>query len=548
VTFWPWACYNYSEKQDIGNDARKPVLLAHVSDIVRGRIAMLHKKRSLHLESLESREVPALYGLPWYDPSRLTLGFASDGTPIAAHQSNLEQSLSGDWQRTLLTAFQNWAAHTNLNFAFQPDNGEAFGTPGLMQGDPRFADIRIGGHGMSPDVLAVAIPPDPTLAGTWSGDILFNTDVAFNGSPYSLLAVAMHEAGHSLGLDNSTDPNSVMYTLYNNTRTTLSAEDISRIQALYGVRTADSYEGTNNNNVRSRASAFRLPVGYTGETPMVAFGDITQNGDVDFFSFRFPPDGNDDQNQGEATIRLQTSGVSLLAPKVTVVDQAGRVMARVTSTSITGDTLQINLTGLSTSARYFVRVEGATNTVFGVGSYGLSVRLDTKSSISDSVIDQFLSGPYQNLAPDQVDAFFRASGDVLLNAEEGANETPSTASLLIVTSGTNNSRYEQIGSLGKKEDVDVYRVVVPAGRNVLTANVWTADQTGFQPEITVVNAAGNPVAATVLVNGNGTSTVQVNNVVAGQTYFLKVTTQGFNQDKGNYLVEAKFGTVAAPSL
>ena len=52
----------------------------------------------------------------------------------------------------------------------------------------------------------------------------------------NLLAVALHELGHALGLDHSEDTNSIMYAFYDCSKTTLTADDIAGIQAIYGGR------------------------------------------------------------------------------------------------------------------------------------------------------------------------------------------------------------------------------------------------------------------------------------------------------------------------
>lgn len=503
--------------------------------------------RLLALELLEDRTVPALFGIPWYDPTHLSISFAPDGTTIAGHESEFfatldQQQDTSQWQRTILRAFQTWALYANLNFAVENDAGDPFGTAGLVQGDPRFGDIRIGAHGMSPEVLAIAVPPGSSLSGTLGGDIFLNSEYAFDGTPYSLLGVMLHEAGHALGLANSAANDAVMYTLYNRTRTTLSTEDITRIRSLYGARQADAYEGPLGNNSRTRASALRLPTGFKGETPLVAFGDITVRGDADVYSFSIPADGNDDPNDLGATIRLQTAGVSLLTPKLTIVDQNGVVLARQVSTEVTGDILQVKLTGLNSGQRYFVRVEAATQDVFGIGRYGLSVRLDKTSSVSDQTIDRLLRGPFETLGPNAIDAFFRANGDVLLNADTGGNDLLGGATAITPKGG----RFEAVASLAKSEDVDFYRIVAPTGGNrVLTVSVWTADQTGFQPTVTVLNANGNAVPASILANGNGTSTVQVENTAPGAVYYLRVgLASNATEDKGNYFLGARFGTRA----
>jgi hypothetical protein len=47
----------------------------------------------LGIERLEERAVPATFGVPWADPSRLTLSFAPDGTSVAGQPSALFKTL-----------------------------------------------------------------------------------------------------------------------------------------------------------------------------------------------------------------------------------------------------------------------------------------------------------------------------------------------------------------------------------------------------------------------------------------------------------------------
>src|SRR5262249_30252184 len=152
----------------------------------------------------------------------------------------------------------------------------------------------------SPEVLAITVPPDPFLAGTLSGDMFLNSSFAFDGS--TLFPILLHEAGHAFGLDHSTDPNSPMYSEFNQ-RTELTPGDISNLQDLYGARSPDAHEGHNGNDTFATATPIRYPRGrntYRGETPLVVYGDITTNQDVDFFSVRTL-----DRYQGPVTLRLQ---------------------------------------------------------------------------------------------------------------------------------------------------------------------------------------------------------------------------------------------------
>src|SRR5262249_15142040 len=136
------------------------------------------------LETLEAKRVPAQFGVPWHDPEHLTISFVPDGTLIAGDRSDLFQQLdtaqpTTDWQAQILQAFRTWAAAARINFSVVDDDGEPLGTPGPDQGDPRFGDIRIAARPMSPEVLSISVPHDPFLSGTWSGDILLNSNVAF---------------------------------------------------------------------------------------------------------------------------------------------------------------------------------------------------------------------------------------------------------------------------------------------------------------------------------------------------------------------------------
>ena len=52
------------------------------------------RSQRLIVEQLEARDVRAVVGLPWRDPTHLTLSFAPDGTSIDGEQSSLFQTLN----------------------------------------------------------------------------------------------------------------------------------------------------------------------------------------------------------------------------------------------------------------------------------------------------------------------------------------------------------------------------------------------------------------------------------------------------------------------
>src|SRR5262249_45384895 len=170
---------------------------------------------------------------------------------------------------------------------------------GAIQGDPRFGDVRIGARSLGNNVLAVTAPFN--LFGTSSGNSVLNSDAALSlgGGPnsYDLYTIYLQEAGHAFSIDNSPDPNSVMYEHYMNPRLGLSAGDVAAIQSLYGARSPDAYEGTTGNETIDTATRF-------SGSSMEA--DITTTSDVDCYKFRLAPRTN------SATVHMNTRGVGPL--------------------------------------------------------------------------------------------------------------------------------------------------------------------------------------------------------------------------------------------
>ena len=158
-------------------------------------------------------------------------------------------------------------------------------------------------------------------ASTWGGDVSINSNDTFGSHGYDLASVLLHEAGHVFGLAGSPDPNSPLYSQYTGAQQ-LTSNDIANLQALYGTRSLDPHEGSNGNDSMSSATQIQFPGQYTGTTPLVTFGDISTNKDVDFYALRPPSNYN-----GPITFQLDSAGISLLTTKLTVMDQNGNVIA-----------------------------------------------------------------------------------------------------------------------------------------------------------------------------------------------------------------------------
>ena len=139
--------------------------------------------------------------------------------------------ISGDDEQTaVVNGLLEWTKYADITFSQALSSGQnqsfdimwASGDHG--DGDP------FDGPG---NVLAHCFYPHPPNSETIAGDMHFDEDETWSlTSNYHQFSVALHEAGHGLGLGHSDDPNAVMYAFYQQV-TGLQADDIAGIQAIY---------------------------------------------------------------------------------------------------------------------------------------------------------------------------------------------------------------------------------------------------------------------------------------------------------------------------
>jgi hypothetical protein len=453
------------------------------------------------VELLENRSLlsstagPALAtaGPSWSDATNLTVSFAPDGTQVGGQTSALFSTMgnianTAAWEQTILDAFQTWAASANLKIGVVADGGQPFGTPGATQGDPRFGDIRIGAAPLSANVVALAIPAAGSASGTWTGDIIFNSNVPFS-SLNDLYAVALHEAGHVLGLPESTDPASPMFSGFTPGTVLLpTSADLAALQQLYGPPIASP--GSNGNpsgnpdysnlggddeslesdddNPTTTQSPTATPPGTGGTSPSstssISSGASTielapspgtvegtkfnatgvLTGSRPVVTYRVEPAGLASGQPNVMTVTIQADQSGGIAPSVGILDEDGHPLAGQLLANGSGlYTLQIR--GIVSGKEYFVRI-GSSNV--SAANATAAYRLDVNFSQATAPVTPSLSG---TLGPGQSQQSFQlnVAQSGLFQFALGTNASSSgnnVAVELAVFDQSGNQVYQTVGT------------------------------------------------------------------------------------------------------
>ena len=156
--------------------------------------------------------------------------------------------------------------------------------------------------------MAIGVTQNAIVGGTWAGDVIFNSAAAYT-SLDDLFAVALHEAGHVLGMSHSDDPLSPMYGHGLPLSTDLTEQDLLDIQDRQGQRLPDAFEGDSGNDTLQTAATLSLPAQTVDQLqpPVLVYADLTTSSDVDYYAL--PPNH---RGATPVTVRLQTKEISLL--------------------------------------------------------------------------------------------------------------------------------------------------------------------------------------------------------------------------------------------
>jgi hypothetical protein len=323
-----------------------------------------------HLEYLENRLL--LYstlGAQWAYGSRITYSFVPDGTSVGGTPSALFQSLNAKfptatWQQQFQKAAAVWQAVANINLAQVPDDGSPIGVNGNQQDDPRFGDIRCSAIPQSSGTLAVCFLPPPINGGSDAGDIVFNSNVGWQiNSSYDIETVAIHEIGHALGMGHSQITTACMYAYYSGLKQTLTSDDISGIQSIYGVPQYDRCNANGQSNGTS-TTAVNLSPFIDANGQLAAGGlDITTGSQAEWFYVTVPS-----STTGTMVATVQSTGLSSLNPKVTVYSSSLKPLGMVGSSNY-GDTVSFSVGGVVPGQGFYIRASnngGSSNGAFGL--------------------------------------------------------------------------------------------------------------------------------------------------------------------------------------
>jgi Matrixin len=330
------------------------------------------------LEALEQRLL--LYsdlGDKWTYDSRITYSFMPDGTSVGGVSSVLFQTLNAKyatttWEGQIEDAASLWETASNANLAVVSDAGEAVGSNGDQQDDPRFGDIRIGMVPLGAGILAETFLPPTANGGTDAGDILFNSTINWQiNSSYDLMTVAAHEFGHALGLGESTVSTAVMYGTYNGVKQTLTSDDISGIQSIYGTRTFDQFNnaGTHNSALFTAANINSYIISNQIAIPNL---DITTGGQAEWFFVNVPA-----TTTGTMKVTVQSSNLSSLAPLLQVYNSSGSLLGQTSAPNTFGATISLSFS-VSSGQGYYIKATDAGGAA-PAGNYGLLVNFGSST-------------------------------------------------------------------------------------------------------------------------------------------------------------------------
>jgi hypothetical protein len=169
-----------------------------------------------------------------------------------------------------------------------------------------------------------------------------------------------------------------MYGTYNGTKSALTSDDITGIQSIYGgSRSPDAYNsGGASDGTFATAANLNSQVNTSTETALVQNLDLNTVGQSEYFTVNAPSGA-----ASTLTLNVQSSGLSLLSPKVTVyASDEQTVLGSASCLGQYGTKLTVTVSNVTAGEQFYVKVQGADSTAFSTGNYAMTLNFGTGAS------------------------------------------------------------------------------------------------------------------------------------------------------------------------
>ncbi|MDQ2947173.1 MAG: matrixin family metalloprotease, partial [Acidobacteriota bacterium] len=267
-------------------------------------------------------------------------------------------------------AFAEWAKHAKLNFT-QIANPGADRTIAVLFGSRSHGDAYpFDGPG---GILAHTFYPYPVNAEPLAGDMHLDADENWNiGADVDIFSVALHEAGHALGLGHSDKPGAVMYPYYRQS-SALTAEDIAAILTMYAAQDGSPAANSpvtlvvNEVNLTTAEAWINLHGSASGGSGPIALSWASNRG------FTGSASGSPNWSTGPITLGIGINTITIVArdSQQTQVARTLTVVRQAASSAPPVASPQINITapaasGTYTAASASVVVSGTASDASGI--------------------------------------------------------------------------------------------------------------------------------------------------------------------------------------
>ncbi len=252
------------------------------------------------------------------------------------------------------------------------------------------------------------------------------------------------------------------------------------------------------------------PPHWDGISPWTANGTIGANGNVDIYRLQLP-NGN---FTGGINVTLDTNGLSLLTGGLSVYDSNYNLIGTASEVDPLSSNPVIHLSNVQGNSTYYIKVQGNSSDVFGVGSYQVQVSMPPQTN----------GGP-MNLLQSYNPQDIHLPG----------NYTGATPLLLK-------------SSITQQNEIDVYRLQT---NNINTSNgmvvmLAAIGQSIAAPSLSVYDNNGNLLNAVSTVDPNtGVLTIAVPNVTANHHNIIVQTGIQSLLGHGTYQLGIDFRSYAA---